>query len=348
MTSKTPVRSADDVDEATLSYAEIKAIATGNPLIKEKMDIDVKLERLKLAKSEFLKAHEQLEHKIHYTYPRKIQDAKKILENINSDIDTIQNNTILDDNGQEKFSIIFNGKTFSDKKEATAFLADLIKKNSSSLYPLRGLSGEYKGLHISTAFQRDFLHEELVLDGFYSSRKNSTSLPGDNINRIIEMADSRKKAALDKQAEIDFLQDKINTGIVELNSPFPQQDEFDQLSSRSSELSRLLNADLDDNSKRDEESLKSEKERRITNILDGFSDSLCEKTFFSFAKIRIVDIDSNWSATLDKSAITFLVDKGFPKDTISNTILKCSPSVPSKEDVYNMIEDCTRCAASCR
>ena len=219
MTSKTPVRSADDVDEATLSYAEIKAIATGNPLIKEKMDIDVKLERLKLAKSEFLKAHEQLEHKVYHTYPRKLQETQTILDNINRDIDTIQNNTVLDDKGQEKFSIIFNGKTFSDKKEATAFLADLIKKNASSIYPLSGLSGEFKGLHISTAFQRDFLHEELVLDGFYSSRKNSTSLPGDNINRIIEMANSREKAAVDKQAEIDILQGKINAGIAELDSP---------------------------------------------------------------------------------------------------------------------------------
>lgn len=74
MTSKT----VEDVDETTLSYAEIKAIATGNPLIKEKIDIDVKLERLKFAKSEFLMVHELLEHKAHYTYPRKIQDAEKI------------------------------------------------------------------------------------------------------------------------------------------------------------------------------------------------------------------------------------------------------------------------------
>lgn len=345
MTSKTPVRSADDVDEATLSYAEIKAIATGNPLIKEKMDIDVKLERLKLAKSEFLKAHEQLEHKVHYTYPRKIQDAKKILDDINRDIDTVQSNTVLDDNGQEKFSIIFNGKTFSDKKEATAFLANLIKHNSSSLYPLRGLSGEYKGLHISTAFQRDFLHEELILDGCYSSRKNSTSLPGDNINRIIEMANSRSKTAVDKQAEIDFLHDKINAGIVELDAPFPQQDEFDKLSLRSAELSRLLNDDAN-SSENDKANLELEKDHRFSVILHGKPDSLCEKYFFSFAKKHIDDVNNNWSDSLDKFAINILLNEGFPKDSISNTILKFSPSVSSKEDVYNLIEACSRRAAS--
>ena len=221
MTSKTPVHSAEDVDEATLSYAEIKAIATGNPLIKEKMDIDVKLERLKMAKSEFLKAHEQLQHKVNHTYPHKIQDAEKILGNINKDIETIQNNTVLDDSGVEKFSIILNGKTFTDKKEANNFLSSFIKKNSNSVCPLQGLSGEYKGLHISTHFEYSYSHEELLLEGNITSRKNSSSVPGDNINRIIEMAESRKKYADDKQTEILNLQAKIDNGLAELDVPFP-------------------------------------------------------------------------------------------------------------------------------
>ena len=197
MTSKTPVRSADDVDEATLSYAEIKAIATGNPLIKEKMDIDVKLERLKIAMVEFLKAHEQLEHKITHTYPKKIQEYKARLEKINKDIEIIRQNTVLGDDGQEKFSIMLNGKTFSDKKEASNYISTLLKKNGTSRSPLHGLSGEYKGLHISTAFEQPFLHEELILDGNVSLRKNSSAVPGDNINRIIEMANARQKYAQD-------------------------------------------------------------------------------------------------------------------------------------------------------
>ncbi|MBR6013548.1 MAG: DEAD/DEAH box helicase family protein [Selenomonadaceae bacterium] len=347
MTSKTPVRSADDVDEATLSYAEIKAIATGNPLIKEKMDIDVKLERLKMAKSEFLKAHEQLEHKINITYPHKIQDAKVILENINKDIDTLQKNTVLDENGQEKFSIILNGKTFNDKKEASTFLSDFIKKNSNSLSPLCGLSGEYKGLHISTAFERTFLHEEILLEGNTTSRKNSTSVPGDNINRIIEMANSRKKSAEDKKTEIELLQNKIDNGTIELNSPFPQQEEFDQLSLRSTELTRLLNEDSEA-VERDKTSLKIEKEHRIDIILNGEPDSPCTKSFFFFAQKKLGNSDNDWSDTLDKNAVSFLFDKGFSKDSITQTVVKFSPSVPSKEYVCDIVEDCTRRAASCR
>ena len=347
MTSKTPVRSADDVDEATLSYAEIKAIATGNPLIKEKMDIDVKLERLKMAKSEFLKAHEELERKVNRVYPNKIQDAKNLLNNINKDIDTIQKNTVIGEDGQEKFSIILNGNTFTDKKEATKFLSDFISKNASTTCPLHGLTGEYKGLHISTFFEHSYLHEELLLQGNITSRKNSTSVPSDNINRIIEMANGRKKSAASKQAEINELQAKIKSGNEELAVPFPQQEEFDKLSLRSAELTHLLNEDVNAN-ERDNANMKFEKERRIELILNGEPDSLCEKSFFIFARKQLNDINDDWSESLDKNAILFLIDKGFPKASISNTIVKCSPAVPSKEDVCSMVEDCTRRAAACR
>ena len=134
MTSKSPVRSADDVDEATLSYAEIKAIATGNPLIKEKMDIDVRLERIKLSRLEFLHSHEQLLHKVSRVYPNRTQDAENLLVKIQADIETVKKNTIVDENGQEKFSIILNGKTFTDKKEASTFIAEFLKKNSRACW----------------------------------------------------------------------------------------------------------------------------------------------------------------------------------------------------------------------
>ena len=347
MTSKTPVRSADDVDEATLSYAEIKAIATGNPLIKEKMDIDVKLERLKIAMVEFLKAHEQLEHKITHTYPKKIQEYKARLEKINKDIEIIRQNTVLGEDGQEKFSIMLNGKTFSDKKEASNYISTLLKKNGTSRSPLHGLSGEYKGLHISTAFEPPFLHEELILEGNVSLRKNSSAVPGDNINRIIEMANARQKYAQDTEREIENLLDKIKTGTEELKVPFPQQEEYDKLALRSAELVHLLNDDANSD-ENDRISLDLEKNRRIDFILNGQPDSLCEKSFLAFARKHFTTPNDQWSDSLDEKAVTALIDAGFSKDSISCTILKCSPTVPSKEDVYNLVEDCTHHAAACR
>ena len=212
---------------------------------------------------------------------------------------------------------------------------------------MRGLSGEYKGLHISTAFESPFLHEQIVLTGQTTLRKNSSAIAGDNINRIIEMATGRDKYAKDTQTEIDDLCNKIENGKTELAAPFPQQDEFERLSLRSAELSHLLNEDVDSDEK-EKSNLNFEKQRRLNAIFNGESDSLCAKYFFSFVKKEIQSPDDDWSDICDKKAITFLLDEGFSKDNVSNTIIKFSPTVPSKEDVHNMLEECTSRAASSR
>ena len=350
MTSKTVARSADDIDEATLSYAEIKAIATGNPLIKEKMDIDVKLERLKISRSEFLHAHEKLEHKVKQIYPVKISDAQKILADIKADIETVKQNTVIGEDGKEKFSIILNGKTFDDKKEATNFIAELIKKNKESSFshcPLLGLKGEYKGLHISTDFNPSLSREEIFLSGKSKVPFFSSSIAGDNINRIMDKANGRIKAAESQQREIDELNKKIQAGNEELATPFPQQEEYEQLLLRSTELTNLLNEDASDIAKAKED-IESEKIHRIEIIMNEEPETKCEFKFFTFVKANLGESQKNWSSTLDENAIQVLVDDGFSKETISDTVLKFSPAVPSKEEVYGMIENCTRRTAACR
>lgn len=166
-----------------------------------------------------------------------------VLAKINRDIKVVQENTVIGDDGQEKFSMILNGKTFTDKKDATAHIAEILKKNRNSLFPLKDLSGEYKGLHIFTNFNHDLGREELILEGSYSTRKNATAVAGDNINRIMDMANGRTKLAEDRQKEIDTLHDKIKDSLEELSKPFPQQEEYEQLSMRSTELTNLLNED---------------------------------------------------------------------------------------------------------
>ena len=347
MTSKTPVRSAEDVDEATLSYAEIKAIATGNPLIKEKMDIDVKLERLKMAKVEFMYAHEQLEHKIRHSYPKSIEEKQALLGKIREDVETIKQNTVLGEDGQPKFLMTLNGKTFSEKKDATKFISEMLKKNSGLPNPLRGLSGEYHGLHIATEYESPHLHEQLVLSGMTTLRKNTSAVAGDNINRIMELATERTKYAEDTQREIEGLSEKIKMGEKELNEPFPQEAEFEKLLLRSLELSRLLNDDAD-SSEKDRANLNREKRRRLQAIFDGEAESLCEKNFFSFVKKELCSSEKEWTEALDMEATMFLLDKGFSKEKVSKTLIKCSPTVPSKEDVENMLAESTSRAASSR
>ena len=356
MTSKTPVRSAEDVDEATLSYAEIKAIATGNPLIKEKMDIDVKLERLKMAKSEFLRSHEQLEFKVTKKYPEKLQKLKEEYEKIQKDVELVKQNTILDEAGQEKFKMVLNGKNFEDKDEATNYISKLMKKNMAidSAEPLKELTGEYKGLHISTYFENYQLekmilkgyqaHEEIVLQGATRSSKNSTLVAGSNVNRIMEMACNRVKMAEDKQKEIEALQREIESTREELSKPFPQQEEYDKLRLRAKELSTLLSENADEEA-RDKAQIENEKERRIEFILNEVADSPCERRFCAFVR-RKIENEDEWTEEMNKKAIGILLDEGFPKDTVTNTVVKYSPTVPSREEICNIADDYKRAAAS--
>ena len=146
MTSKTPVRTAEDVDEATLSYAEIKAIATGNPLIKEKMDIDIQLEKLKMAKSEYLANQHRLEHLISNVHPEKISRYKDTLRRMQEDLTRTNEHTRRVD-GEEAFSIVLNGKRYTDRKEAGEALLETVEEKKTNT-----LKGEYRGMNVSLVY----------------------------------------------------------------------------------------------------------------------------------------------------------------------------------------------------
>ena len=126
----------------------------------------------------------------------------------------------------------------------------------------------------------------MILEGSYSTRKNATAVAGDNINRIIEMANGRTKLAENKQQEINNLKTKIRDGITELSAPFPQQEEYEKLSFRLKELTNLLNEDAK-STERDKADIEMEKKNRIDNILNGESESMCEGKFFIFARKKI-------------------------------------------------------------
>ena len=163
------------------------------------------------------------------------------------------------------------------------------------------MTGEYKGLHISTNFNHDFGREELILEGSYSTRKNATAVAGDNINRIIDMASGRTKLAEDRQKDIDSLHEKIRDGREELSKPFPQQEEYEKLSMRSTELTNLLNEDAN-SAERDKADIETEKKNRVENILNGESESMCEEKFFVFARKKLGNVNDEWSQTLDETA----------------------------------------------
>ena len=342
MTSKTPVRSAEDVDEATLSYAEIKAIAAGNPLIKEKMDIDVKLERLKMAKSEYLKSHERLEWEIHHYYPQQLAAAKSMLDSIRKDRAGMEEHTKTNEAGEEIFTVTLNGKTYTDKKEAAKLIKEILEKNNNSL---RSLTGEYKGMKLHVEFEPMMLRDVLVLSGASETRQNVSQIPGDNVNRIVEMAEKYPQLEAKQEQKVQELTEKLASAEKELNTPFPQEEEFERLSLRSAELAVQLAEDAE---KESQENIQNEKDRRIHTILDEQPETPCAKCFFVFAKKRLQPPDWAWPKSSEQNAVKLLIDKGFTKEDVASTMMRFSPMVPSREDVANIINAYTRQAASCR
>ena len=130
MTSKSPVRSAEDVDEATLSYAEIKALSIGNPIIKEKLDNDNEIAKLQLAKSNYISNRKTLTYDIEVRLPKEIEHYRASVGRLQKDADTVRENTHYKEggDGKEIFSMIINGTTYTDKNEAGIALSEEAKK----------------------------------------------------------------------------------------------------------------------------------------------------------------------------------------------------------------------------
>ena len=241
MTSKTPARSAEDVDEATLTYAEMKALATGNPMIKEKMDIDNTLQRMQMAQKTFLRDHEQLERRIKLA-PGNIQKAEEHLDDLKQDLATVQGNTKLKESGEEVFSLELKGKTYTDKKEATAVIAEHLKQGN-----LLGLSGKYKGLNVQFTYDSFQDRPEISLFGRVTVRKNSSMIPGDNINRIMDLANSYGELITKQEQDIEELKKKFEDNKREFAKPSPYEEQINELMRRSAELTTLINEETKKN-----------------------------------------------------------------------------------------------------
>ena len=237
MTSKSPARSAEDVDQTTLNFAEIKALAAGNPLIKEKMEVDNKLSRLRTARRDFLKSREHLQRKVNEKYPYNLRVAQEKFEKIQADIETVKSHSA------EGYSIIINDQTFTDRQKATEYIKDALQKRKGSLL---GFHGEFKGLKFfvepgKNAYDRDVWK----LEGEHNkmTSRNVTQVPGSNLNCIEDLVDKLSINAETLTSEISDLQQKIKAGKAELQIPFPQEEEFQKLSVRSAEISTLLDLD---------------------------------------------------------------------------------------------------------
>ena len=251
MTSKSPVRSCDDVDEQALSYAEIKALASGNPLIKDKMNLDIEVSKLKMLKSTFLNQRYALEDKIIKYFPVEIAETKERLAAYNEDIKTVKENTRPNVDGFTPMEL--KGTVYSDKKAAGTELLSLCacKVNAD-----RESIGSYKGLRLDLEF--DKFSRTFVL-GMEGKQRYKVELGGDvfgNIQRMDNFLEALPVRENNCKQKLEELDKQLETAKVEVKKEFEKEDELAEKSKRLEELNVLLN---EDNKKNDTQEVSTEK-----------------------------------------------------------------------------------------
>ena len=235
MTSKTPVRVAEDVDESALNYAEIKALATGNPLIKEKMDLDMEVNKLALLEANYKSNLYRLEDKILKFYPDAISETETKIQNIEKDLKIIEPLGP----GENKFtSIKIDGKTITDKKEAGIELLKKIK--SIGAVDKKNEIAEYRGFKISTYFSTYDNKYKLSLKGNAEYFAEFGADPNGNILRMDNLIEKIPEIKKDFENKLTTYQEELNNAKEEVVKPFQQEKILKEKKERLNELNKLL------------------------------------------------------------------------------------------------------------
>ena len=242
MTSKSPVRSAEDIDETALSYAEIKMLATGNPYIKEKMDLDIQVQKLKMLKSNFLSEKYGLEDKVIKFYPQQIAYLKSRVEGLTKDVETAKLH--LKPIDEQPLGMMVSGVSYSEKAEAGQAIINACKSmNSPDAIPL----GEYRGFQMELYFDTVQRNYVVKLKG-----ETSRDVPlGDdahgNIVRIDNGIERFEETLADTKNSLENTEKQFETAKQEIEKPFAKEEELRAKTARLDELNILLNMDKKEN-----------------------------------------------------------------------------------------------------
>lgn len=242
MTSKSPVRSAEDIDETALSYAEIKMLATGNPYIKEKMDLDIQVQKLKMLKSNFLSEKYGLEDKVIKFYPQQIAYLKSRVEGLTKDVKTAKLHPKPID--EQPLGMTVSGVSYFEKAEAGQAIINACKSmNSPDAIPL----GEYRGFQMELYFDTVQRNYVVKLKG-----ETSRDVPlGDdshgNIVRIDNGIERFEETLADTKNSLENTEKQFETAKQEIEKPFAKEEELKAKTARLDELNILLNMDKKEN-----------------------------------------------------------------------------------------------------
>ena len=239
MTSKSPARSADDLDDAALSYAEVKALAAGNPMIKEKMDLDIQVARLKTLKTAYNNEHYRLEDAITQGFPAEMRKTAQQLENAKADTILLQQNTKRDADGKDVFAITLMDTVYTKREDAGKALLGLLGMAMNRTEPVS--IGRYKGFDLQIAY---FAMDKMYLAYLVGNGINPVQLGADavgNTMRLDNCLHSLPQSVTDLESKLVQLQKQLENAKEQLAQPFAQADELAEKSKRLAELEALLN-----------------------------------------------------------------------------------------------------------
>ncbi len=261
MTSKSPARTVEDIDEVALSYAEIKALATGNPYIKDKMDLDIQVSKLQLLKQSFLSQKYEMEDKVTKYFPKQIKQQEQWIVEYEADIAQVKAHTPPD---RETFPPMqVKDVTYHDKKEAgQAIIAACKAMTSPEAVPL----GTYRGLTMELSYH--VIAKEFVIE-LKGKRTYSVALGTDiygNITRLDNEIDKLPDNLIRCRERLETLKTQLETAKVEAVKQFPQEQELAEKTARLGELNALLDMDKKDKVLLDEaqDEMEAEPEHRKT------------------------------------------------------------------------------------
>ena len=257
MTSKTPLRTAEDIDEVALSYAEIKALAAGNPLIIEKTDLDAQVSKLQLLKQSHLSEIYDLEDKVRKTYPNQIKGLENTISGYEKDI------VVRDNNKKDIFEMTINGIKYNERAEAGEKIVEECRKMRS---PNPVEIGEFCGFKIEISF--DSFNREFIVD--LKSNLEYPTLLGEsnsgNVIRIENLLSNLETKLEGKKTELENVKIQYENAKNEIKRPFPREEELQEKTKRLNELNVLLNLNektneiIDDEKEEDRYSSKTKED----------------------------------------------------------------------------------------
>lgn len=237
MTSKSPVRSADDIDETALSYAEIKMLATGNPYIKEKMDLDIQIQKLKLLKANYLSEKYNLEDKIIKFYPQKIASLTNTIKALEQDLSTAKAHPKPVDDSFVGMEI--NGEYITEKADAGKAILESCKQMNSS-DPIK--IGKYRGFDMELQLNLTTHFYEVLLKSATTQKVSLGDDPNGNITRIDNAIGRIPDHIENAKAELKNIQTQYETAKIEVQKPFAQEEELKAKTKRQIEVEKLISS----------------------------------------------------------------------------------------------------------